>query len=49
MITYSLILNLVLLVEVIFRPRILVTNEKDVLLWYGGENRHYIKIFKLWQ
>ena len=47
MIWYSLTLNLILSVEVIFRPRILITVEKDVLLWYGRDKRDYIKLFRL--
>lgn len=31
-------------IELIFRPRIGVTKEKDVLLWYGQNKRNYIKI-----
>lgn len=31
-------------IELIFRPRIDVTKEKDVLLWYGRNKRNYIKI-----
>lgn len=35
---------IVIFIELIFRPRIDVTKEKDVLLWYGRNKRNYIKI-----
>jgi hypothetical protein len=35
---------IVIFIELIFRPRIDVTKEKDILLWYGRNKRNYIKI-----
>ena len=38
------ILLLILLVEIIFRPRLDITKEGDLFLWYGHKKRKYIKI-----
>lgn len=35
---------IVIFIELILRPRLDVTKEKDVLLWYGRNKRNYIKI-----
>lgn len=36
----------VLVVELIFRPRIDITTERQILLWYGRKNRMYFFIKK---
>lgn len=37
-------LILLFIIEVAFRPRLDYTRDKDLLLWYGRNNRNYIKI-----
>jgi len=43
MVVVALIL-LALIIEMIFRPRFDATRDKKLLLWYGKNNRKYIKI-----
>jgi len=36
---------IIILIELIFRPRIDITKNQDILLWYGRSKRKYIKLF----
>ena len=38
------LLIILLLGEILFRPRLDVTREKELLLWYGRRKRKYIKL-----
>lgn len=38
------IILLSILIELIFSPRIDITKNKNILLWYGKYKRNYIKI-----
>lgn len=35
------------IIEIIFMPRIDITREKDVLLWYGKKHRKFINLIKI--
>jgi len=45
--TVLLIIIVVCVIELVFHPRIDITSEGDVLLWWGSEERHYIVLFKI--
>jgi hypothetical protein len=45
--TALLIIIVVCVTELVFHPRIDITSEGDVLLWWGSEERHYIVLFKI--
>jgi hypothetical protein len=45
MINLLIIIVLILLIKIIWNPKIDITMEKEVLLWYGSSNnRKYIKL-----
>jgi len=35
----------ILLIEIIFKPRLDLTRERKLLLWYGRKRRDYIELF----
>jgi len=39
------IILILIFIELIFSPRVDITKNKDVLLWYGKTKRKYIKLF----
>jgi hypothetical protein len=39
-----LLFVLLIIVEIVFRPRIDRTRDGDLLLWYGRRKRNYIKL-----
>lgn len=39
--------GVLLLVEIIWPPRIDITRERDVLLFYGKRHRNFIKLFRI--
>lgn len=38
------LLLIILAIEIIFRPRLDITVEQELLLWYGRTKRKYIKL-----
>lgn len=43
----SILFIFAFIIEIIFMPRIDITREKDVLLWYGKKHRKFINLIKI--